>query len=169
MVDGSSALWFGAPNFRVLDVVDAGHEVTISLESPLTLVGCGSCGTQAKAKDRRWVSLRDAPSGGRAVVLRVRKRVWACPDPDCPARTWTERCELADPRRVLTTRAVVWAADRITAIEGTVASIARGFGVSWPTVWSAVERVGRARVDDPARVGVTPTVGFEALVTDPWV
>ena len=167
MVDGSSAVWFGAPNFRVLDVVDDGFEVTISVESTVTTVGCVSCGTRARAKDRRWVSLRDAPSGGRAVVLRVWKRVWSCPDPDCPARTWTEPCELAEPRRVLTGRAVVWAADRIAAVEGTVASIARGFGVSWPTVWTAVERVGSARVDDPARVGATPMVGFDETVMQP--
>jgi transposase len=167
VVDGSSAVWFGAANFRVLGVVDDGFEVTVSVESTVTFVGCGSCGIRARAKDRRWVSLRDAPSGGRAVVLRVRKRVWSCPDRDCPARTWTESCELAEPRRVLTTRAVVWAVDRIAAIEGTVASIARGFGVSWPTVWLAVERVGRVRVDDPARIGVTPMVGFDETVMQP--
>ena len=53
VVDGSSAVCFGAPNFRVLDLVDDGHEVTISLESAVTMTGCSSCGTQAKAKDRR--------------------------------------------------------------------------------------------------------------------
>ena len=167
MVDGSSAVWFGAPNFRVLDVVDDGHEVTISLESTVTVTGCAACGTRAKPKDRRWVGLRDAPSGDRAVVLRVRRRVWSCPDPDCSTRTWTEACELAAPRRVLTRRAVVWATDRIAAIEGTVASVARGFGVSWPTVWTAVERAGTARVDDPDRVGETPMVGFDETVMQP--
>ena len=167
MVDGSSAVWFGTPNFRVLDVVDDGHEVTISLESTVTVTGCAACGTRAKPKDRRWVGLRDAPSGDRAVVLRVRRRVWSCPDPDCSTRTWTEACELAAPRRVLTRRAVVWATDRIAAIEGTVASVARGFGVSWPTVWTAVERAGTARVDDPDRVGETPMVGFDETVMQP--
>lgn len=166
-MNGSSAVWFGAPNFRVLDVVDDGHEVTLSVESTVAVTGCTSCGTRARAKDRRWVALRDAPSGDRAVVLRVWRRVWSCPDSDCPAKTWTEPCELAEPRRVLTTRAVVWATDRIGAIEGTVASIARQFGVSWPTVWSAVERIGRERVEDPDRVGETPMVGFDETVMQP--
>ncbi len=166
-MNGSSAVWFGAPNFRVLDVVDDGHEVTISVESTITMTGCSSCGTRARAKDRRWVALRDAPSGDRGVVLRVWRRVWSCPDSDCPAKTWTEACELAGPRRVLTNRAVMWATDRIGAIEGTVASIARQFGVSWPTVWSAVERVGRERVGDPNRVGETPMVGFDETVMQP--
>lgn len=167
MADGSSALWFGAPNFRVLSVVDDGHELTVEVESTLTVVGCTSCGTRAKAKDRRWVGLRDAPSGDRAVVVRVWRRIWSCPDPDCPTKTWTEACTLAGPRRVLTDRAVAWATDRICAIEGTVASIARGFGVSWPTVWSAVERAGSARVDDPDRVGETPMAGFDETVMQP--
>ena len=60
-----------------------------------------------------------------------------------------------------------WATDRIAAIEGTPASIARGFGVSWSTVWSAVERIARARVDDPERVGATAMVGFDETVMQP--
>lgn len=166
-MDGSCAVWFGAPNFRVLDVVDDGFEVTIAVKSTVTVTGCSSCGTRARAKDRRWVSLRDAPSGDRAVVLRVWKRIRSCPDPDCSTRTWTEACELAEQRRVLTNRAVVWATARIAPIEGTVASIARQFGVSWPTVWSAIERVGAARVEDPDRVGETPMVGFDETVMQP--
>jgi transposase len=68
---------------------------------------------------------------------------------------------------VLTHRAVAWATERIAAVEGTVASIARGFGVSWPTVWTAVEGVGRARVEDPDRVGPSAMVGFDETVMQP--
>lgn len=166
-MDGSSAIWFGAPNFRVLDVADDGVELTIAIESTATVVGCSSCGTRAKPKDRRWVSLRDAPASGRAVQLRWRKRVWSCPERDCETRTWTEESDLAPPRRVLTGRACEWATDRVSAVEGTPASIARNFGVSWSTVWRAVERVGRSRVDDPDRVGATPMVGFDETVMQP--
>jgi transposase len=159
-------VWFGAPNLRVLDVVDDGHEVTICLESTVTVMGCASCGTRAKAKDRRWVALRDAPAADRSVVLRIHKRVWSCPEPDCPTKTWTEQCTLAEPRRVLTTRAAVWATDRIAAIEGTVASLARGLGVSWPTVWAAIERCAAERlIDDHAEV--TSQVGFDETVMQP--
>ena len=167
MVDGSSAVWFGAPNFVVLDVADDGVELTIWVESAVTVTGCMSCGTRARAKDRRWVRLRDAPSADRAVRVEWRKRVWSCPEPDCEVKTWTEQSSFAQPRRVLTVRAGEWAADRIAAIEGTPASIARGFGVSWPTVWSTVERIGRARVDDPERVGPTAMVGFDETVMQP--
>jgi transposase len=82
-------------------------------------------------------------------------------------RTWTEQSDLVAPRRVLTGRAETWACDRVAAVEGTPASIARGFGVSWSTVWTAVERVGRARVDDPDRVGSVEMVGFDETVMQP--
>jgi transposase len=167
VVDGSSAVWFGAPSFEVLDVADDGVELIISIQSTTTVTGCASCGTRARAKDRRWVRLRDAPSGDRAVRVEWRKRVWSCPEPDCEVKTWTEQSPLADARRVLTVRAGEWATDRIAAIEGTPASIARGFGVSWSTVWSTVERIGRARVEDPERVGRTAMVGFDETVMQP--
>ncbi len=153
MFDGSSAVWFGAANFVVLDVADDGVELTIAVVSTVVVTGCAACGTRARAKDRRWVRLRDAPSANRAVCVEWRKRVWSCPEPDCDVKTWTERSDLAAARRVLTERAGEWATDRIEAIEGTPASIARGFGVSWSTVWATVARIGRARVADPERVG----------------
>lgn len=167
MGDGSGACWFGASGFVVLDVIDAGVELVVEVESTATVIGCGSCGTRARAKDRRWVTVRDAPAGGRPVRLRWRKRIWCCPEPDCEVNTWTERSELVEPRRVLTARAEEWATDRVAGIEGTPASIARGFGVSWSTVWAAVERIGRARVEDPGRVGATEMVGFDETVMSP--
>lgn len=113
------------------------------------------------------MTLRDAPSGDRAVRVRWRKRVWCCAEDDCPARTWTEQSPLAAPRRVLTARAERWAAGRVAAVEGTPASIAASFGVSWSTVWAAVECAGRLLVDDPARVGPTAMVGFDETVMQP--
>jgi hypothetical protein len=103
----------------------------------------------------------------RAVRLRWRKRIWECRDDDCEVRTWTEQTPLAEPRPVLTARAGEWATDRVAALEGTRSSIARGFGVSWSTVWSAVERIGRARVDDADRVGPVSMVGFDETVMQP--
>ena len=140
------------------------------MQTTAAVEGCSSCGTRATPKDRRWVTLRDAPSGDRAVRLRWRKRIWACGDADCETRTWTEQSVLAPPRRVLTTQAAEWACDRVAALEGTPASIARGFGVAWSTVWSAVERIGRARVDDDQRVGTVTMVGFdETVISQPPV
>jgi transposase len=151
----------------VLEVTDDGVELVIAVATLATVVGCSACGTRARAKDRRWVTLRDAPAGDRAVRVRWRKRVWCCPESDCEVKTWTEQHELVAPRRVLTRRAESWACERVAAVEGTPASIARGFGVSWSTVWSAVERLARDRVDDPDRVGPSSMVGFDETVMQP--
>ena len=148
---GDGSAWFGASGFEVLDIAEHERELVVSVQTTATVVGCRGCGSRARPKDRRWATIRDAPAAGRAVRVRWRKRIWSCPDPDCEVRTWTEQAELAGPRRVLTDRAAVWATDRLQALEGSTASIARGFGVSWWTVWSAVERVGRPRIDDSGR------------------
>ena len=79
-------------------------------------------------------------------------------------RTWTEHAQLAAPRRVLTDRAAEWAVDRLQVLEGTTASIARDFGVSRSTVWAAVERVGRPRVDHGDRIGSTEMVLHETVM-----
>ncbi|MBW3628409.1 MAG: transposase, partial [Gemmatimonadetes bacterium] len=114
-----------------------------------------------------WHIAKAALTRDRAVRLRWRKRIWSCTDVDCHARTWTEQSALAEPRRVLSTRAAEWACDRVAGLEGTPSSIARDFGVAWSTVWSAVERIGRARVDDAERVGPVAMVGFDETVMQP--
>ena len=69
MVDGT-ALWFGAAEFEVLGVVDDGGELVVEVQTMAQLTGCGSCGTKAVPKDRRWVTLRDTPLGARPVRVR---------------------------------------------------------------------------------------------------
>jgi transposase len=165
--DGSGALWFGAAGFEVLGVAVSDVELVVEVQTTAAVVGCSGCGTRARPKDRRWVSVRDAPVGDRAVLVRWRKRVWSCPEPLCAVKTWTERSDLAEPRRVLTARAEVWATNRVAALEGTPASIARDFGVAWSRVWAAVTRVGTAWVEGPSRVGPTAMVGFDETVMQP--
>jgi transposase len=167
--EGSAGVvWIVAPGFVVLDITDDGIEVVVSVETVPGLVGCPACGVVARSKDRRWVTLRDAPTAGRPVTVRWRKRIWQCREPACEVNTWTEqRPEFARPRALLTERAGVWATDRVQALEATPASLARQLGVRWPTVWAAVERHRRARVEDPERVGVTAQVGFDETVMSP--
>lgn len=109
MGDGSGVVWFGAAGFEVLAVAEVGAELVVEVETTATAVGCGGCGSGARPKDRRWVTLRDAPAGDRPVLVRWRKRIWCCPEPACEVRTWTELTDLAGPRRVLTGRAAEWA------------------------------------------------------------
>jgi transposase len=168
VIDGT-ALWFGAAGFEVLDVVDDGIELAIDVETERRVVGCSGCGTRAMPKDRRWVTLRDVPAGRRFVRVRWRKRIWRCPEADCEVtlNTWTEQADLAEPRQVLTTRAAEWATDRVAAVEGTAASIARNFGLSWSTVWPAVECIGNSRLKTPAEIGPAKMVGFDETVMSP--
>ena len=159
-------MWFGALGLEVTGVEEASGEVAVGVQTPGgQAVFCGSCGTRACSKGRREVVLRDAPGGdGRPVRVLWKKRVWECRDPRCGAGSWTEQSELAGPRRVLTRRAERWAAGRLAAVEGSVASAARGLGVSWRTVWSAVEEAAERVAGDPDRVGPTTRLGFDETV-----
>ena len=169
MGEGSGGVvWFGAPGFVQRRVDDSGDELIIEIETVPTLVGCWSCGVVARSKDRRWVTLRDAPAGDRPVVIRWRKRVWACPDPDCAVKTWTEqRPEFATARHAMTRRAERWVCARVRSLEGTPTSCGRRLGVTWATAWAAVERHGGPLVDDAQRIGPTVQVGFDETVMSP--
>jgi transposase len=157
-------LWFSAPEIEILAVHDDSHELVVEVETPAGPVGCPGCGVRARAKDRRWVTLRDAPTAERSVLVRWRKRVFCCPDQDCRVRTWTEQAALAEPRRVLTARAARWATDQIAAIEATPASIARRFGVSWSTVWGAIAREAAGRITAPGEAAPPSMLGFDETV-----
>ena len=89
------------------------------------------------------MTLRDAPTAERSVLVRWRKRVFCCPDRDCRVPTWTEQASLAEPRRVLTARAARWAIDQVTAVEATPASIARRFGEGLHTGSKAADYLGQ--------------------------
>ena len=169
MGDGSGGVcWFSAPGFMVVGIDDSAHDVVVEVETTDRRAACRSCGVFAKVKDRRTVTLRDAPAGGRPVSIRWRKRVFVCREPECSVRTWTERCDdFVLPRRVLTERAVRWATDRIAAVEATPASLGREFGVTWSTVWAGVERHSQQRVDDRGRVGDVTQIGFDETVMSP--
>ncbi len=79
----AAVVWLGASGFRVLEVDVTGVEVVVSIETEPEPVGCALCGVRAKSKDRRWVTLRDAPSGDRPVTVRWHKRISQRPEPSC--------------------------------------------------------------------------------------
>jgi transposase len=166
--DSSVVVWFSAPGFRQLAAVEVDGELVVDVETTLVRVGCRWCGVPARPKDRRWVSVRDAPAGDRPVVLRWRKRVWVCDDRDCGEKTWTEqRPDFVVPRHALMVRAQRWVFNRVRPVQGTPASCARALGVSWWTAMAAVRWFGQPLVDDPGRVGITAQVGFDETVMSP--
>src|SRR5690348_109847 len=81
----------GLAGFEILAAADAGGEVELLVQTTADLAGCPLCAAVARAKDRRPTWVRDLPIGDRPVVLCWWKRVWCCPQPLCPQRSWTER------------------------------------------------------------------------------
>lgn len=157
----SSVAVFGLPGFRLLSVTEVDGELEYVIETLPGLVGCPTCGTLARAKDRREVVLRDLPQGEWAVRHRWRKRVYECVDPDCPMKTWTETSWLAAPRRHLTERVRKEICRRVGQDNDSVASCAKSFGVRWHTAWSAVLDEGRPLVEDASRLAQTTAVGLD--------
>src|SRR3546814_12298466 len=95
-VGKGTAWWFGASGFEVIGSVHGEFEVQIEVQSTVTVVGCGGCGTRAVAKDRRWGPVRDAPAGSLAAVVRWRERIWACPEAGWAAKNPTEPARWLD-------------------------------------------------------------------------
>jgi transposase len=90
-----------------------------------------------------------------------RKRRWRCRERECPAKTWTERCEHLDAQAVITRRAGMEACRQVGENARPVSQVAEEFGVCWWTVMNAVIEHGTPLVDDPARVGTVTQLGVD--------
>jgi transposase len=122
---------------------------------------CESCAVRAVGHGRRRVVVRDLPMAGRPMRLVWAKRLWRCPEPTCPARTWSEESDEIAPRAVLTERARAEICRRVGPAQHSVAQAARDFGVSWHAAMAAVGDHGRPRVDHLSRLGAPSAVGLD--------
>ncbi len=139
--------------FRILDVAEGPEELVVTIETTAVVSGCGGCGTRAVAHERRPIAIRDLACFGRPVRLVWNKRRWRCPEPACPARTWTEQSEHLDAQVVLTRRAGAEACRQVGENARPVSGVADELGVCWWTVMNAVIELGTPLVDDPGRIG----------------
>ena len=162
-----AAVMFGVAGIRVLDARDDGRLLTLTVETVDALTACRSCGVVARAHGRREHRLRDAPFGHRQVLVRWRKRVWRCEEHACSAGSWTEVHALAEPRAVLTNRAILWATDALAADDTTVSALARRIGVGWHTLWRPVAREAARRAADPDRLSGVAVLGVDEHVWRP--
>ena len=90
---GVSAL-LGLDGFVVCaQLLDASGEWWLAMETTEDRAWCPSCGVRAVGHGRRRVVVRDLPLADRPVVLVWAKHLWRCPEPACPARTWSEESE----------------------------------------------------------------------------
>ena len=155
---------FGVAGIHVTTVAETAAGLSLHVETDDTLVGCPTCGVVAIGHGRRRVRLHDTPCFGQPVCLTWAKRLWRCPDDDCPATVFTEEHRLAAPRAKLTTRAITWATDALERYDTSVSALAYQLGVAWGTVWAAVKAEAGRRIDDPARLA-----GIDALGVDEHV
>jgi transposase len=156
-----TAALLGLDGFVVLAAADAGGEVELLVETTAGLVGCPGCGAVARAKDRRSTWVRDLPVGGRPVVVCWHKRVWCCPHPACPVKTWTEAHPAIAPRACLTERARAWAFEQVGARDAAVSAVAAQLGVAWATIMSLTIEAGTPIVEDPQRLADVDAIGVD--------
>src|SRR5215211_5263984 len=161
-VQGSAATaMLGLPGFVLLAVSERDGELEQAVETTEAVTGCSVCGFVAELHDRRPTWVRDLPSGGRPVTIVWVKRVWRCPEPGCPVRTWTETSEAIRARASWTERARAEACRRVGEDGHSVAQVAAVFGVGWGTVMAAVRDYGSVLVDDPARLEAVTALGVD--------
>jgi transposase len=158
---GLAEKMLGLPGLKVLQVVDEPGEKVITVESTRVAATCPSCRRRAEAQDRDDIHLRDLHCSGRPTRLVVRKRRWRCKTKGCLKKTWTERIEGIASRQVLTVRAGAEVTRQVGELCRSVVSVAREYGVSWDTAWSAVRHHGRPLVDDRRRVGPVRALGVD--------
>ena len=158
---GLAEALLGLQGFRVLAVYEEPAELSVVVETlAAEIMFCRGCGGRAEAHDRMSVQLRDLPCFGRPVRLVWRKRV-ACPEPWCGNRTWTEECEAARPRLLMTARAGRELTRQVGELARPVSSVARENGLAWGTVMSAVRYYGQPLVDASDRVSRVRAAGLD--------
>ncbi len=156
-------LLVGLDGLHVIGVErDDGGGLRVTVESAPSVMGCPTCGVVASSHGRRMVRLVDAPSFGRPVELRWRKRTWECPEPSCPVGVFTEQDEtIAKPRAMLTARACSWAVHQIRREHGSVSGVARQLGTAWKTVWASIKPILTAAATDESRFAGVTTLGVD--------
>ncbi|MGO4493203.1 transposase family protein [Arthrobacter sp. 2YAF22_2] len=127
----------GVEGVHLSSVTATAAGLVLGVETGEDLTGCPDCGVVAVGHGRRPVRLHDIPCFGRPVRLMWAKRVWRCPDPDCPRTTFSEEHPLAGPHAKLTARAVGWATDALQ-LDTSVSALAHQLGVSWWMVRAAL-------------------------------
>jgi transposase len=158
--EGATAL-LGMPEFVVGAQIDVDSEWWLAVETTADVVGCEACGTRGVGHGRRRVKVRDLPMADRPVVLVWAKRIWCCPDRDCPVATWSEEVDEIAPRAALTERARAEICRLVGEAGHSVAEVARSFGVGWHTALAAVRDHGRPRVDHLSRLGAPTALGLD--------
>ena len=154
----------GVEGIHVSSVTATGRGLVLGVETGEDVTGCPDCGVGAVGHGRRRARLHDIPCFGKPVRLLWAKRVWRCPDRDCPRTTFTEDHALAGPRAKLTARAAAWATDALQQFDTSVSALAHQLGVSGHTVWDAVKSEATGRISAIGRLAGVDALGVDEHV-----
>ena len=114
---------------------------------------CPDCGVfSARVHSRTVQRVKDLPYG-RPLVVRWHKRRWACAEPACRRRTFSEHNAQVGPGRRLTLRLRERLERAVSGSLRSAADVAREYDVSWWSVNQALV-VKAAEVLGPAPPGV---------------
>ena len=121
---------------------------------------CRRCGAEGAPRDTVTRRLAHEPFGWRPTTLLVTVRRFACTGCRHVWRQDTGRA--AEPRAVLSRRALRWALEAIVCQHLSIARVAEALAVSWDTANAAVLAEGRrVLIDDPHRFDGVAVIGVD--------
>nr|WP_246006232.1 ISL3 family transposase [Georgenia muralis] len=139
--------------------------MVLTVETPPRVEGCRRCGVVAVGHGRRVRVLHDVPSHAAPVTVVWRRRTWVCPDPGCPAGSFSEDvADLVIGGAKLTARAVRWAIGQLRREHASIAGLARQLGVDWHTLWDTVRPELDAMAKDESRFAGVNALGVDEHV-----
>ena len=124
---------------------------------------CHRCGCEGAPRDTVTRRLAHEPLGWRPTTLEVTVRRYRCGD--CGHVWRQDMTKAAEPRALLSRRALRWALEGLVIAHLTVARVAEGLGVSWDTANNAVLAEGRrVLIADPTRFDGVRVLGVDEHV-----
>jgi transposase len=148
-------LLFGLPGVRVERVerlADRTRVVQVATADDAA-AACPSCGVlSTSVKARVITSPRDIPYGQDRIVVRWHKTRWRCRQDYCERSSFTEAIAQVPARARTTRRLRTQIGARIGDAARSVAEVAAGHGVSWPTAHRAFVAHAKTRLAGPEPV-----------------
>lgn len=116
------------PGLHVLSVCvdDSGgrFSLTVTVATEADVCGCPERGCVAVGHGRRVHTVAHTPCFGAPVQVRWLKRLWRCPEPGCPQKTFSEVHACAAPKAKVCSRAERWATDAHERDDTSVSALA---------------------------------------------
>lgn len=158
-MNDSTSILFGMPEIAVTKVervaVDQNESVrVVHIERPEDWAACPECGVvSTTVRQRRTTRPRDLPYGEEQLTVRWHKRQFACAEPLCPRKAFTESVAEIPPRARVTGRLCRAAARRV-ACGASVAAACREYRLAWPLVHRHLTALADELLAEPEPVEV---------------